>query len=136
MTASGGPKGGYDMLGKAKCKILKEIRQTIADENDIPYVTKECTYQGDCSGTCPRCERELRFLEDELAKRKRLGKQIVVTALCSGVVLGTAACADKTAPVDDLAGAVEVEEVLSGEAEEWPEEEDWQEEPSDEQIDK
>ena len=26
------------MLGKAKCKILKEIRQTIADENDIPYI--------------------------------------------------------------------------------------------------
>ena len=29
------------MLGKAKCKILKEIRQKIADENDIPYVTRE-----------------------------------------------------------------------------------------------
>ncbi len=58
--------GGANMLGRAKCKILKEIRQTIADENDIPYVTRECTYQGDCSGTCPKCESELRYLEQEL----------------------------------------------------------------------
>ena len=42
------------MRGKDKCKILKEIRQRIADENDIPYVTRECSYQGECTGTCPR----------------------------------------------------------------------------------
>ena len=39
------------MLGKEKCRILKEIRQKIADENDIPYVTHECKYQGECKGT-------------------------------------------------------------------------------------
>ena len=48
------------MRGRQKCKILKEIRQRIADENDIPYVTRECSYQGECTGTCPRCESELR----------------------------------------------------------------------------
>ena len=80
------------MLGKAKCKILKEIRQKIADENDIPYVTRECTYQGDCSGTCPRCESELRYLERELEVRRNLGKQVAVTALCTGISLGTVAC--------------------------------------------
>ena len=47
------------MLGKKKCRILKEIRQKIADENDIPYVTHECKFQGECKGTCPRCESEL-----------------------------------------------------------------------------
>ena len=80
------------MLGKAKCKILKEIRQKIADENDIPYVTRECTYQGDCAGTCPKCESELRYLERELEARRRLGKQVAVTALCAGMSFGTAAC--------------------------------------------
>ena len=50
------------MKGKNKCKILKEIRQKIADENDIPYVTRECTYRGDCKGTCPKCEAELLYL--------------------------------------------------------------------------
>ena len=57
------------MLGKQKCRILKEIRQKIADENDIPYVTRECSFQGECRGTCPRCESELRYLEKELEKR-------------------------------------------------------------------
>ena len=57
------------MLGKEKCRILKQIRQRIADENDIPYVTRECTFRGECKGTCPRCESELRYLERELALR-------------------------------------------------------------------
>ena len=46
------------MNGKSKCKILKEIRKRIAEENDIAYVTSECQYQGECSGTCPKCEAE------------------------------------------------------------------------------
>ena len=37
------------MNGKSKCKILKDIRRKIAEENDIAYVTSECKYQGDCS---------------------------------------------------------------------------------------
>ena len=45
------------MLGKQKCRILKEIRQRIADENDIPYVTRECSFQGNCRGTCPKCDQ-------------------------------------------------------------------------------
>ena len=129
------------MLGKAKCKILKEIRQKIADENDIPYVTRECTYQGDCSGTCPRCESELRYLERELEARKRLGQKVAVTALCTGISFGTVACSfsgqelggDTTddyaggltvAPendpgVDQLSGDVQYAPELAGEAEDW-----------------
>lgn len=129
------------MLGKAKCKILKEIRQKIADENDIPYVTRECTYQGDCSGTCPRCESELRYLEQELEARRKLGKTVAVTALCTGISFGTVACSfsgqelggDTTddyaggltvAPendpgVDQLSGDVQYAPELAGEAEDW-----------------
>ena len=55
------------MQGKNKCKILKQIRQAIADENNIPLVTRECTHQGKCSGTCPTCEQEVRYLEQQLA---------------------------------------------------------------------
>lgn len=76
------------MRGKNKCKILKEIRQKIADENDIPYVTQECSFQGECSGTCPKCEAELRYLEEQLEKRKRLGKTVTVAALSAGLVVG------------------------------------------------
>lgn len=80
------------MLGKQKCRILKEIRQRIADENDIPYVTSECRHQGHCSGTCPKCESELIYLENQLQKRASLGKKITVTALCAGLALTAAGC--------------------------------------------
>ena len=36
--------------GKQTCKILKEIRQQIAEANDIEFITSECQYQGDCLG--------------------------------------------------------------------------------------
>ena len=69
--------------GKQTCKILKEIRKQIAAENDIDLVVSECTYQGDCLGTCPKCEAEVRYLERELEKRQRMGKAAMVAGLSS-----------------------------------------------------
>lgn len=80
------------MTGKEKCKYLKEIRQRIADDNDIAYVTEECTHKGECRGTCPRCESELRYLERELEKRKSLGKRITVAGLAVGLAVTAAGC--------------------------------------------
>ena len=74
------------MFGKEKCRILKEIRQKIADENEIPYVTQECRHQGNCSGTCPRCESELRYLEQQLERRAALGKQISIAVKVNSVI--------------------------------------------------
>ena len=91
------------MNGKNKCKILKDIRKKIAEENDIDYVTSECKYQGECSGTCPKCEAELRYLENELTKRKNLGKTVAVAGIAAALVVGSAGCA---LPVpDQTAGA-------------------------------
>jgi hypothetical protein len=70
--------------GKATCKILKEIRRDIAAQNNIPLEERECTYEGDCRGTCPRCEAEVRYLETELQKKSQLGKAVITT----GIVLG------------------------------------------------
>jgi TonB family protein len=72
--------------GKQTCKILKEIRKQIAAENDIKLVIEECTYQGDCKGTCPKCEAEVRYLERELEKRQRMGKAAVVAGLSVGLL--------------------------------------------------
>ncbi len=91
------------MPGKQKCRMLKEIRQKIADENDIPYVTEECRHQGNCTGTCPRCESELRYLEQQLARRAALGKRITVAALCAGMAFTGFACgAGKPGSDDDI----------------------------------
>ena len=80
------------MSGKNKCKILKEIRQKIADENDIAYVTSECKYQGECSGTCPRCEAELQYLENELKKRQQKGIRIALTGVAAALVISVGGC--------------------------------------------
>jgi len=80
------------MRGKEKCKALKEIRRQIAEENDIPYVVSQCSYQGDCKGTCPKCESELRYLERELAIRQGLGKAVAVVGISVSVCGGLTAC--------------------------------------------
>ena len=80
------------MNGKSKCKILKEIRSQIAAENDIAYVVSECKYQGDCSGTCPKCEAEVRYLEEELHKKQLMGKKVAVAGVAAAIMLGTAGC--------------------------------------------
>ena len=80
------------MNGKAKCKILKEIRRQIAESNDIYYVVSECPHQGDCTGTCPRCEAEVAYLERELKKRQALGKTVLVAGLAVSIAAATAGC--------------------------------------------
>ena len=64
--------------GKDICKQLKDIRQQIASENDIPLEVHECHYDGPCNGTCPR--------------RGKLSK----AALVAGVTLSLAASACTT----------------------------------------
>lgn len=73
--------------GKSTCKILKEIRSRIAEANDIEYVTSECKYKGDCLGTCPKCEAEVRYLEQQLSLRRGLGKAVIVAGLSAGMLV-------------------------------------------------
>jgi hypothetical protein len=94
--------------GKQTCKILKEIRKQIAAENDIDLVVSECTYQGDCLGTCPKCEAEVRYLERELEKRQRMGKAAMVAGL-SVSLLGATPVAMAQTPVADTLDASETE---------------------------
>ena len=72
--------------GKQTCKILKEIRKQIAEKNDIAFVTKECRHKGDCAGTCPACEAEVRYLEQKLRERQQLGKTAIVAGLSVGLM--------------------------------------------------
>lgn len=80
------------MKGKDKCRILKQIRKKIADENDIPYVIEECPHKGECKGTCPRCEAEVRQMEEALSLRRRLGKGVAIAGIAAGVMATATAC--------------------------------------------
>ena len=93
------------MNGKDKCRILKQIRKEIADANDIPFITENCEYQGECTGTCPKCEADLRYLEMQLDKRKRKSLSIMVAgmSLLAGV---------------SMTGCEKIEPILPGHKEE------------------
>ena len=108
--------------GKQTCKILKEIRKQIAAENDIKLVIEECTYQGDCIGTCPKCEEEVRYLERELEKRQRMGKAAIVAGVAGGL-LGTSQLAGAQQPdtlrMDTIEKVAEDGEIF-GKVEEMP----------------
>ena len=71
--------------GKSTCKLLKSIRQQIADANGISYRPKECHHKGDCMGTCPACEEEIRYLERELKARKGNGFGMKVAGIAAGI---------------------------------------------------
>lgn len=59
------------VYGKNICRILKEIRKVAANINDIEYEPSECLFEGDCPGTCPKCDEELKTLTEQLHLRKK-----------------------------------------------------------------
>lgn len=80
------------MTGKEKCKMLKQIRAQIAAQNDVELVTRECTYKGECKGTCPRCESEVRYLEAQLEKRRAACKKVAIAGISAGLALSLSGC--------------------------------------------
>lgn len=98
--------------GKNTCRILKEIRRQIAEQNDISLVIDECTYKGECLGTCPRCEAEVRYLEEQLAERSKAGKALKVAGVSAAMVsLLAPSCAPsstRTVPPPETEGEVEL----------------------------
>ena len=67
--------------GKVLCKTLKSIRKEVAKANDIDYTPVECHHTGPCRGTCPACEAEVRYLEQQLSLRRKLGKAVAVAGI-------------------------------------------------------
>ncbi|MDE6560405.1 MAG: energy transducer TonB [Muribaculaceae bacterium] len=72
---------------KQTCRILREIRRQIAEANEIDYVTQECRYKGDCKGTCPKCESEVRWLERQLQTRALAGKAVALAGISAGLFM-------------------------------------------------
>ena len=79
--------------GKQICETLRGIRSEIARANEIEYTPRECHHEGDCAGTCPACESEMRWLEGQLSLRQSLGKAVTI----AGLSLGMASLASCTA---------------------------------------
>lgn len=81
---------------KKVCQTLKAVRKQIADANEIPYEITECHHEGDCRGTCPKCESELRYIENQLSLRRSAGKAISLVGLSLGISATFASCGNNT----------------------------------------
>ena len=88
--------------GKPICETLKAIRKQIADANDIPYAPIKCALEEDCLGTCPTCESEIQYIENQLNIRKMAGKAVKIVGLAT--VMSLAACNDAQQPQPQPSG--------------------------------
>ena len=84
--------------GKSICNVLKTIRKQVADANEIKYESRECHHQGECRGTCPACEAEVRYLESQLNIRRQLGKAVAIMGISAGLS-ALVSCGDKAKKV-------------------------------------
>lgn len=101
--------------GKTICNALKAVRQQIADSNDIAYSPTECHHEGECAGTCPKCEQEMRFLEQQLDIRRAMGKAVSVVGISVGLAALTSCKTHKdNIDVEPLGGDVVIEERTEG----------------------
>lgn len=83
---------------KKVCQTLKEVRKQIADANEIPYEITECKHEGNCPGTCPKCESELRYIENQLNLRRAAGKAISLVGISLGISATFGSCSGSSNP--------------------------------------
>ncbi len=71
------------MTHREKCEQLKALRKEMADKVGVDLHQTVCTYQGECSGTCPKCAKEESILNKVLLSGKLAlaGLAIGATAL-------------------------------------------------------
>ena len=95
------------MSGKDICKYLKSVRRAVAEANGIELDISECSFEGRCPGTCPKCETEVRSLESALSARRRMGRKVALLGVAAGLSFGavTSACnraGGNDCPVNEL----------------------------------
>lgn len=72
-------------IHKEKCKELKAIRAKIAEDLGIDLQQRECTYEGYCSGTCPKCKSEEMRLNLAIMKKQMEAADVKRRAAAAGL---------------------------------------------------
>lgn len=58
--------------GKEVCETLKQMRKRLAEENNIQIEMVDCPSTGPCAGTCQQCDNEIRYLQEQLMKKREV----------------------------------------------------------------
>ena len=65
------------MNGIEKCRLLRQIRERLCDDNGLFFTEEECHNEHpDCRGTCPACEFHILDLNRMLEELKRNGVKV------------------------------------------------------------
>jgi outer membrane protein OmpA-like peptidoglycan-associated protein len=70
---------------KITCETLKAIRKQVADANGIVYTPAKCDFEGVCTGTCPACESERKYIEDQLSLKRKAGNIVKIAGLVTSL---------------------------------------------------
>lgn len=94
----------FTMKGKQICSYLKSVRREVAAANGIDLEIPDCTFEGECPGTCPRCEAEVRQLEQALSQRQSLSQKVAIVGVAMGLALSgmSVASAQNVNPQDSV----------------------------------
>ncbi len=92
------------MKGKQICSYLKSVRREVAAANGIDLEIPDCTFEGECPGTCPRCEAEVRQLEQALSHRQSLSQKVAIVGVAMGLAFSgmSVASAQNVDPQDSV----------------------------------
>ena len=103
---------------KETCRQLQAIRKGIADKLGIDLHQKECTFPGECSGTCPKCAKEEQILNAALLRRTATVAGLAAGALsltaCGQEPLAGEATDPNSAPIVDNYVAPDGDEIVGG----------------------
>jgi len=83
-------------IHKEKCKELKKIRAQIAADLGVDLKQSECTYEGYCSGTCPKCKSEEMMLNLAIMKQQMeatdIKRKVAAAGLTTAAALTLSGC--------------------------------------------
>ncbi len=118
-------KEELNKLHKEKCRELKKVRAQIAADLGVDLKQRECTYEGYCNGTCPKCKSEEMMLNLAIMKRQMESADIKRRAATAGITAAAALSLSgcNIAEIGNLEGDVQVVptiEELSGTVEMLP----------------
>ena len=57
----------------------------MADANGIVYTPAKCDFEGVCAGTCPACEKEREYIEDQLSLKRKAGNIVKIAGLVTSL---------------------------------------------------
>ncbi len=95
-------------VGKKICETLRAVRRRIAVENGIGYTPTQCNHEGPCSGTCPACERERLYIEEQLWLKHTAGKALKVVGVAAGMAALSPCQEAKAQAQDSVVAEVQV----------------------------